>query len=145
MSYFPGDWGMNNKKGGLLRVKCLLSLTPSCLRLLHSHGLQANVFCLVLHIDMLIIKEFCLWLYEKRKVYIVYRRFAETLRPRLTSTSKIFPNPCYCPDIYNGQSSFAPPISPFLDLKEAWNIYFLKINLRYHLGAHLFCWYLLDQ
>lgn len=41
------------------KVKCLASLTPSCSRLLCSHALQANSFCLGLHIAMLI-EEFCL-------------------------------------------------------------------------------------
>lgn len=38
------------------RMKCWASSIPSCSILLSSHGLQVDNFCLVLHLDVLIIR-----------------------------------------------------------------------------------------
>lgn len=51
------------------RAKCLASLIPSRSNLLCSHGLHVNSFCLVLHMDMSIIRGIMLvaWVLQKKK------------------------------------------------------------------------------
>lgn len=48
--------------------------TPSCSSLWCRHGLQANSYCLVLHINMLIIRRILLASWGDKGVWIVYQR-----------------------------------------------------------------------
>lgn len=54
-----------------------------------------------------------------KEIMIVYQRFAGAL-------CKIFFRLCWLPDVCNCQSLLALPISPSLDIKEAWILCFLK-------------------
>lgn len=119
------------------RMKCLVFLTPSWSSLLCSQGLQANSSCFVLHTYMLIIREILLMTWGDKGYMYSLSKICRNLMTRLTTTSTIFSDPCWHPDVCVGQSSFAPPISP---LKEAPTLHFLRIDLRYHYSAHLLGW-----
>lgn len=62
---------------------------------------------------------------EVREVCIVYQGFAGTWwldSHQLRSAEEAQPSldPCWSPDVFDCQSPLAPPISPSLDIKEAW-------------------------
>ena len=77
------------------RVKCLASLTPPCLSLLCSHGLQVNSFWLVLHIDMLIIRGILLVAWVLQKQPLTRKYLSDTIRKYIKSNdylSKFYGN-----------------------------------------------------
>lgn len=131
-------------------MKCSASLTPSCSSPLCSQGLQDNSF---LHIDMLIITGilFAAWVLQKQfhtgkclewgDTGSMYLLFIKDLREPHDWTHfkagqhtkhNLSPSPAETQLSVIVSHLLPLPFPHARDIKEAWPLYFLKMELRYH-------------